>query len=106
MTPQDWSWLTKPMPHGWLVFGCFLLFLGVVYTGMGKAYIRFQGWVYRSEEPKEFRWSVAMYYLGGILLIGADVFDVPADFLIGILAIGVFIYVVYLLIRWVIRQKR
>jgi hypothetical protein len=106
MTPQDWSWFTKAMPHGWLVFGCVLLFLGLAYTCMGKAFLRFQGWVYRSEQPKEFWWSVAMYYLGGILFIGADVFDVPADFLIGILFSGVFIYIGYLLIRWMIRHKR
>ena len=106
MTPQDWSWFKNPMPHGWLVFGVFLLFLGAAYTCMGKSYIRFQGWVYRSEETKEFWSSVAMYYLGGIFLIGADAFNVSADFLIGILLIGVFVYIVYLLIRWVTRQER
>ena len=94
------------MPHAWLVFGVFLLLLGVVYTCIGKSYIRFQRWVYRSEDPKEFWWSVAMYYLVGILLIGADVLEVPADFLIGVLLIGVFVYILSLLIRWVIRRKR
>jgi len=89
MTPQDRSWFTKPMPNGWLVFGVFLLFLGVVYTCLGKSYNRFHGWVYRSKEPKEFWWSVATYYLGGGFLIGADVFNVPADFLIGVLFIFV-----------------
>ena len=39
-------------------------------------------------------------------LIGADVFEVPADFVIRVLFIGAFAYIVYLLIRWVIRQKR
>jgi hypothetical protein len=106
MTPQDWSWFRKPMPHGWLVFGVFLLFLGVIYTYMGKSYIRFQGWVYRSEEPKEFWWSVAAYGLGGIFFVGADAFNVPADFLIGVLFTGVFVYVAYLLIRWVNRKQR
>jgi len=106
MTPQDWNWFTKPTSYGWLVFGVFLLFLGVVYTCMGKSYIRFQGWVYRSEEPKEFSWSVATYFLLGALFIGAYVFNVPADFLIGVSFIGVFVYIVYLLISWVIRQKR
>jgi cell division protein FtsW (lipid II flippase) len=94
------------MPHGWLVFGVFLLFLGTVYTCIGKSYVRFQGWVYRSEEPKEFWWSVATYYLLGIFFIVADVFDLPRDFLLAVLFVGVFVYLVYLLIRWVIREKR
>ena len=94
------------MRHGLLVFGVFLFFLGVVYTFMGKSYIRLQGWAYRSEEPKEFWWSIATYYLGGIFCIGADVFNVPARFLIGVLFIGVFVNIIYLLIRWAIRQKR
>jgi cell division protein FtsW (lipid II flippase) len=106
MTLQNWSWFTKPMPHGWLVFGVCLIFLGVVYTCMGESYERFYGWIYRSKEPKEFWWSVATYYLLGIFFIVADVFELPRDFLLGVLFIGVFVYLVYLLIRWVIRQKR
>jgi hypothetical protein len=106
MTSQDWSWFQKPMPHGWLVFGVFLLFLGGIYTCMGKSYVRFQGWVYRSEKPKEYWRSVATYYLGGILFVGADVFNVPADFLISVTFIGVFVYIVYLVIRWAIRRQR
>ena len=106
MTPQDWSWFTKPMPHVWFVFGVFLLFLGVVYTFAGKSYIRFQGWVYRSEQPKEFWWSIARYCLGGVFFIGADVFNVPADLIIGVSFIAAFLYIVYLLIRWMIRRKR
>jgi hypothetical protein len=94
------------MPHGWLVFGVCLIFLGVVYRCMGESYERFYGWIYRSKEPKEFWRSVATYYLLGIFLIVADVFDLPRDFLLGVLFIGVFVYLVYLLIRWVIRQKR
>jgi hypothetical protein len=94
------------MPRGWLVCGVFFLFLGVVYTGIGKSYIRFQGWVYRSEEPKEYWWSVAIYYLLGICFIVADAFDLPRDFLLAMLFVGVFVYLVYLLVRWVIRQSR
>jgi len=73
---------------------------------MGKSYVRFQGWVYRSEEPKKFWWSVATYYLGGIFFIGADLFNVPADFLIRALLTGVLVYIVYLMLRSVIRPER
>jgi cell division protein FtsW (lipid II flippase) len=94
------------MSHGLLIFGVGLLFFGVVYTWMGESYERFYGWIYRSKEPKKFWWSVATYYLLGIFCIVADVFDLPRDFLLGVLFIGIFVYLVYLLIRWVIRQKR
>jgi hypothetical protein len=106
MTPQDWSWLKKPMPHGRLVFGVFLLFLAVRGTCTGEAWAYLGQVVYRDEEPKKFWSLVATHYLVGIFLIGADVFEVPADFVIRVLFIGAFAYIVYLLIRWVIRQKR
>jgi hypothetical protein len=106
MTPQDWSWFKKPMPHGGLVFGLFLLFLAVRGTCTGEAWAYLGQVVYRDEEPKKFWSLVASLYLCGIFLIGADVFKVPADLVIRVLFIGAFVYIVYLLIRWVIRQKR
>ena len=106
MTSQEWSGFAKPMSHGLLIFGVALLFFGVVYTCMGESYERFYGWIYRSKEPKKFWWSVAMYYLFGIFFIVADVFDIPRDFCKGVLFIGTFVYLVYLLIRWMVRQKQ
>ena len=106
MTPQDWSWFKKPMPHGRLVFGVFLLFLAVRGTCTGEAWAYLGQVVYRDEEPTKFWRLVATQYLCGIFLIGADVFKVPADLLIRVSFIGVFVYIVYLLIRWAIRQKR
>ena len=94
------------MPHGLLLFGVSLLLLGVVYTCMGVSYERFNRWIYRSKEPKKFWWSVAGYYLLGIFCIVADAFDLPLEFLIGVMLLGVLVYLVYLLIRWAIRQKR
>ena len=94
------------MPHGLLLFGIFLLLFGVVYTCKGESYERSYGWIYRSEQPKKFWWSVATYYLFGIFSIVVDVFDVPRDPLIGVLFTGVVLYLVYLLIRWIIRQKQ
>jgi hypothetical protein len=87
------------MSHGRLIFGVGLLFFGVVYTCMGESYERFYGWIYRSKEPKEFWWSIATYYLLGIVFIVADVFDLPRDFVLAVLFIWLFVYLLYLLIR-------
>ena len=54
---------------GLLIGGVFLFFLGAVSMFTGKASARFS-WVYRAEEPTQFWWVVAMYYLGGLFLIG------------------------------------
>jgi RsiW-degrading membrane proteinase PrsW (M82 family) len=66
MTLQAPSSFDKPMPHGYLVFGVWLIFLGVVYTCMGESYEKGYGWIYRSKDPKGFWWSIATYYLMGI----------------------------------------
>jgi len=62
----------------WLAFGMFLLFLAVVYTYIGKAWIRFHGWVYRADRPKRYWLEVIMYYLGGIGLIGLFLYSFNA----------------------------
>jgi len=63
-------------PYTLLTFGMFLLFLAVVYTYTGKAWIRFHGWVYRAEEPKRYWLEVAMYYLGGVGFVGYFLYKV------------------------------
>jgi hypothetical protein len=57
-----------------LIGGAFLLLLGLVSTFTGKASSRFS-WVYRAESPKTFWWIVAVYYLGGIFLVGRFLFQ-------------------------------
>ena len=37
---------------------------------MGKVWVRFNGWVYRAQEPRIFWGEVALYYLGGVCFIG------------------------------------
>jgi hypothetical protein len=73
---SDPFWLLKP-PKGFFTFGMFLVLLGTVYTYTGKAYVRFQGWVYRAKEPKCY-WEVVTYYLLGIGLIGLFLYEVHA----------------------------
>ncbi len=72
---SDKFWLLKP-PYTLFTFGMFLLFLAVVYTYTGKAWVRFHGWVYRAEEPKRYWLEVAMYYLLGVGLIGLFLYKV------------------------------
>jgi len=47
-----------------------LISAATVWTCMGKVWVRFNGWVYRANEPRSFWWEVALYYLGGVCFIG------------------------------------
>ena len=56
--------------HAYLVIGV-AFFLGAsasVYAGRTSA--RTGRWIYRAEEPNDFWWVVAMYYLAALLFVG------------------------------------
>ena len=72
---SDRLWLLKP-PYAYFTFGMFLLFLAVVYTYTGKAYIRFHGWASRADEPKRYWLEVVTYYLIGIGFVGLFLYKV------------------------------
>jgi len=74
---SDPFWLLKP-PCGFFTFGMLLIFLGMVYTYCGKAYVRFQGWVYRTKEPKRYWGEVVTYYILGAVLIGLFLYEIHA----------------------------
>jgi hypothetical protein len=59
----------KP-PYAMLAFGGFSFFLAVIGTCTGRAWARFGRVVDRAKEPKQFWSLVAMYYLGGLCLVG------------------------------------
>jgi hypothetical protein len=59
-----------PTPYGLLIFGVFSLVLAVVGTCTGETLARFEGVIYRADDPKEFWWLIAIYYLGAVGLIG------------------------------------
>ncbi len=63
-------------PYGLLIFGVFLLFIGVAATCTGEALARFGQVVYRDEEPKQFWLLVATECLGGLGLIGYFLYKV------------------------------
>jgi len=65
---SDPFWFLRP-PYTLCTFGVFLIFLAVVYTYTGKAWMRFHGWVYRAEEPKRYWEEVATYYFLGVCFI-------------------------------------
>jgi len=63
-------------PYILLILGVISFFAAVVWTCTGKVWVRFHGWVYRAEEPNRFVWEVAMYYLGGVFLVGFFLYKV------------------------------
>ena len=65
-------------PYYFLIVGMFLIFLGVVYTYTGKAWIRFRGWAYRAEDPRRYWMGVAAYYFCGVGSIGYFLYEVRA----------------------------
>jgi hypothetical protein len=67
--------LQRP-PYIQLIIGVISFSAAVVWTCTGKAWARFHGWVYRAEEPTDFWWAVAMYYLIGVFLIGYFLYKV------------------------------
>jgi uncharacterized membrane protein YidH (DUF202 family) len=72
---SDLFWLLRP-PYTLLTFGAFLILLAVVYTCIGKAWVRFHRWVYRNEEPRRYWMEVLTYYLVGIVLLGVFLYKI------------------------------
>jgi hypothetical protein len=63
-------------PRGWLISGLFLLFLAVGSTLTGQTLARYGQIVTRAEDPKEFWWTVVIYFLGGAFFIGYFLYKV------------------------------
>lgn len=57
-------------PYVLLIIGLLAISAAVLFACTGRASTRFHGWIYRAKEPKWFWWNVAMYFLGGVGLIG------------------------------------
>lgn len=55
--------------HRLLLIGIVLLVVAAVFTLTGESFERLGRTASRAEEPKRFRWNVAMFYLGGIFCI-------------------------------------
>ena len=61
-------------PYAYLIAGMVFLSIGAISTNSGRVWVRFHGWLYRSEEPKTFWWNVASYSMIGAGFIGYFVF--------------------------------
>jgi hypothetical protein len=66
------DWWSRPIksPYLFLILGGLSIFAAAVFTHMGKAWVRFNGWVYRDKEPRWFWWEIALDYLVGVLFVG------------------------------------
>ena len=67
---SDWIVLFRP-PFIYLILGMASLSAGVVWIYTGRARGRFNGWIYRAEDPTQYWWAVAVYLLGGMWFIGS-----------------------------------
>jgi len=68
MTPGLKS-LLKP-PYIFLITGVISISAAMAFTYTGKVWVRFNGWIYRAEEPGAFWWNVVILYLIGVCFIG------------------------------------
>jgi len=66
---HDFNALLRP-PFIFLILGIISISAAVTFTRMGKVWVRFNGWVYRAEEPRVFWGEVIVYYLGGVFFVG------------------------------------
>lgn len=74
---SDLFWFLKP-PYAFFTAGMVFLFVAVLYTYIGKAWNRYNAWIYRAKEPKRYWSEVGSYYIVGIVLIGVFLFEVYA----------------------------
>lgn len=65
---NDPFWIVKP-PYIFAIIGAIFFLAAAVFVYTGRAWVRFEGWVYRAKEPKWFWWEVLLYCLGGVFFI-------------------------------------
>jgi hypothetical protein len=63
---SDWN---ARSPYIELIGVAALIVLAVGGTFTGETFARFRGRIYRTDDPKGFRWTLVIYYLGGVFLI-------------------------------------
>ena len=75
LTMHQWNSPIRS-PYLFLILGGISFIAAVASTCMGKSWGRFGGVVYRAEEPSQFWWLVATYFLIGICFIGYFLYSV------------------------------
>ena len=66
-------------PYIFLILGVIFLSVAVIETYTGKAWVRFNGWVYRDKEPKWFWWQIVVCFLGGAGCIARFLYEVSGS---------------------------
>jgi hypothetical protein len=66
------EWWNEPIrsPYLWLILGVLSISAATVFASTGKVWVRFNGWVHRTKEPRSFWGEVAAYYLVGGFFVG------------------------------------
>lgn len=75
MLLRDFNSLMR-LPYLFLVLGVIAISAAAIFTFTGKVWVRFNGWVYCTKEPRVFWAEVAAYFLVGICFIGGFLFTV------------------------------
>jgi len=75
MLLRDMNWILRS-PYLFLVVGVIAISAAAIFTFTGKVWVRFNGWVYRTEEPKAFWGEVVAYCFVGVCFIGVYLFTV------------------------------
>ena len=73
---MDWWHTQISSPYYFLVLGTIFLVAAVISTCAGKTFGRAGGSASRAREPRQFWWSVALYYIGGVCFIGYFLYQV------------------------------
>jgi hypothetical protein len=66
---QNWKEPIKS-PYLFLILGLISISASAVFICLGKVWVRFNGWVFRAEEPRSFWGEVAAYSLVGVAFVG------------------------------------
>src|SRR6185437_3004564 len=66
----DWFFRPIKSPYLFLILGVISIAAAAIFTCTGKAWVRFNGWVYRAKEPKWFWWEVTLDCLLGLCFVG------------------------------------
>lgn len=63
-------------PYIFLILGVVSISAAAIFTCMGKVWVRFNGWVYRSQEPGSFWSEVAILFIIGVCFVGYFLFEI------------------------------
>ena len=65
------NWYSRQItsPYFFLIFGVVSISAAVIFTHMGRVWVRFTGWLYRAEKPVTFWGEIAVYYFVGVCFI-------------------------------------